>query len=295
MSETDAGPAANAVPRKTLGPILVFDIDTVPDVAGLRRSRELPRQLSDDDVLDVSVQQQRARNGSEFLPIHLQKIVAIACALREGQSFRIWSLGEPGDGEPELIRRFFDGIERYTPQLVSWNGGAFDLPVLQYRALMHGVGAARYWDWGDDDRDFRFNNYLARFHTRHLDLMDVLAMYQPRAYAGLDVMARLAGFPGKLGIGGGAVAAAVAAGRLAEVRSYCECDVMNTYLLYLRFRLMRGEMDSAEYARELALVRERITGLNAPHWRTFLDAWDRGDRRERGEVGACPAGSSDTH
>src|SRR5947208_7804359 len=70
------------------------------------------------------------------------------------------------------MRRFFEGIERYTPQLVSWNGGAFDLPVLQYRALMHGVGAARYWDWGDDDRDFRFNNYLARFHTRHLDLMD---------------------------------------------------------------------------------------------------------------------------
>ena len=65
---------------------------------------------------------------------------------------------------------------------------------------------------------------------------------------------------------------------------------MNTYLLYLRFRLMRGEMDAAEYARELAVVRERIAGSNAPHWRTFLDAWDRaGDREERPGVGACPA------
>ena len=64
---------------------------------------------------------------------------------------------------------------------MSWNGGGFDLPVLNYRALIHGVTAARYWDWGDDDREFKFNSYLGRYHTRHLDLMDVLAMYQPRA------------------------------------------------------------------------------------------------------------------
>ena len=78
----------------------------------------------------------------------------------------MWSLGEPDDAEPELIRRFFDGIERFTPQLVSWNGGGFDLPVLQHRALIHGVTAAKYWDWGDDDRDFKYNNYLSAATTR---------------------------------------------------------------------------------------------------------------------------------
>ena len=89
---------------------------------------------------------------------------------------------------------------------MSWNGGGFDLPVLNYRALIHGVTAAKYWDWGDDDREFKFNSYLGRYHTRHLDLMDVLAMYQPRASAGLDAMARLCGFPGKLGMDGSEVA-----------------------------------------------------------------------------------------
>ena len=83
----------------------------------------------------------------------------------------------------------------YTPQLVSWNGGGFDLPVLQHRALIHGVAAPRYWDWGDDDREFKFNNYLGRFHTRHLDLMDVLAMYQPRASAGSTRWRGCAAFP----------------------------------------------------------------------------------------------------
>jgi len=146
--------------------------------------------------------------------------------------------------------------------------------VLNYRALIHGVTAARFWEWGDNDRDFRYNNYLSRYHTRHIDLMDVLAMYQPRASAGLDVMARLAGFPGKLGMDGSEVHAAVRAGKLEDVRRYCETDVMNTYLLYQRFRLLRGELSAGEYAQEISLARERIAALNVPHWQEFLAAWD---------------------
>ena len=256
-------------------PILAFDIETVPDVAGIRRIHDIPPELSDADVLAWYGNFRRAHGGSDFAPLHLQRVVAIGCVLRESAALRVWSLGEASDPEAELIRRFFDGIERYAPQLVSWNGGAFDLPVLHYRALVHGIAAARYWDWGDGDRDFRGNHYLGRYHTRHIDLMDVLAMYQPRAFAGLDAMARLAGFPGKLGMGGAAVAAAVAAGRLDDVRNYCECDVMNTYLLYQRFRMMRGEIDAREYALEIGVVRDKLAALDASHWHSFRDAWDR--------------------
>ena len=125
-----------------------------------------------------------------------------ACVLRERDSVRVWSLGEATDSEGALIQRFFDGIEKYTPQIVSWNGGGFDLPVLNYRGLIHGVHAARFWDQGEDDRDFKWNNYISRYHARHLDLMDLMAMYQPRAAAPLDDIAQLMGFPGKIGIGG---------------------------------------------------------------------------------------------
>ena len=103
--------------------------------------------------------------------------------------------------------------------------------------------------------------------------MDVVAHYQPRASAGLDAMARLCGFPGKLGMDGSEVAAAIAAGRIHDVRSYCECDALNTYLVYQRFRLMRGELDAGEYSREISLVRERIAASDAPHWRAFMAKW----------------------
>ncbi|HEY1325907.1 MAG TPA: 3'-5' exonuclease [Casimicrobiaceae bacterium] len=255
-------------------PVLVFDLETIPDVAGIRRVYDIAPGVPDAGVLDWFSQQRRAASGSDFAPIHLQQVVAIGCALRDANGLRVWSVGEPDDPEPELIRRFFDGIERFTPQLISWNGSGFDLPVLHHRALVHGVPAARYWDWGDNDKDFRFNNYLGRYHTRHLDVMDVLSCYQPRASAGLDATARLCGFPGKLGMDGSAVARAVAEGRIVDVRRYCETDVMNTYLVYQRFRLMRGEVDAGGYASEISLVRERLAAIDAPHWKEFLAAWD---------------------
>src|ERR1700674_5820331 len=109
-------------------PVLAFDIETVPDTAGLRLLHALDPGLPDHDVAELALQRRRAQTGQDFLPLHLHRVVAIACALREGNSFRCWSLGAPADGEAELIRRFFDGIEKYTPQIVSWNGSGFDLP-----------------------------------------------------------------------------------------------------------------------------------------------------------------------
>jgi 3'-5' exonuclease len=255
-------------------PTLVFDIETVPDVAGLRRIHALPASLADADVLDWALQQRRAATGGDFLPPHLQRVVAIACALREGNALRIASVGAVEDPEAELIRRFFDLIDKHTPQLVSWNGGGFDLPVLNHRALIHGATAAKFWEWGDEDREFRFNSYLGRYHTRHLDLMDVLALYQPRNYASLDAMARLAGFPGKVGLEGPDVQAAYLAGRIEDIRRYCEADVLNTYLLYLRFQLLRGTLSAASYAQEVSLAREKIAASKEPHWRAFIAAWD---------------------
>ena len=164
-------------------------------------------------------------------------------------------------------------IDKYTPQLVSWNGGGFDLPVLHYRALIHGICAPRYWETGDEDREFKWNNYLSRYHTRHLDLMDFLALYTGRANAPLDDLAKLCGFPGKQGVDGSQVWSYFQQGRLAEIRNYCETDVVNTYLVYTRFRMMRGELGADAYRQELELVREALTRHEAPHWQAYLDAW----------------------
>ena len=160
---------------------LVFDIETVPDVEFGRRLFGL-EGLSDDEVGKAMQARARQESGSDFLPHEQHRIVAISCAFRSREGFRVWSLGDESATERELVLRFFDGIDKFTPELVSWNGGGFDLPVLHYRALRHQVAAPRYWETGDEDTAFRYNNYLGRFHWRHIDVMDVLSGYQaPRA------------------------------------------------------------------------------------------------------------------
>jgi len=144
---------------------------------------------------------------------------------------------------------------------------------LNYRALIHGVHAARFWDMGEDDRDFKWNNYISRYHSRHLDLMDVLAMYQGRGNAPLDQMAQLLGLPGKLGMDGSKVWDAFQQGHIAAIRNYCETDVANTYLLYQRFQLVRGVLDDAQYRRECELVRTTLSKSGENHWREFLAGW----------------------
>ncbi|ANN67457.1 3'-5' exonuclease [Bordetella bronchialis] len=258
-------------------PTLVFDLETLPDVAGLRRLNGWGADVPDAEVAERAFAERReATGGSDFLPLHLHRVAVIGCVFRDDQGFRVRTLGNPDDPEPVLLAGFFKTIERYTPKLVSWNGSGFDLPVLHYRSLIHGVAAPRYWDLGEDDRDFKFNNYIGRYHTRHIDLMDVLAKYNGRANAPLDQLAKLCGFPGKLGMDGGKVWEAWSQGKADEVRAYCETDVVNTWLVYCRWRFLRGELDAASYQEEIDLVRETLAASPAPHWKEYLAAWDQG-------------------
>jgi predicted PolB exonuclease-like 3'-5' exonuclease len=254
-------------------PVLVFDIETVPDVAGLRRLREGSDGLSDAEVVARATADREAVTGRAFLPHYLQRVVAIACVFRDDDGLRVRSLGDVGDGEAKLIGDFFKTVERYTPQLVSWNGGGFDLPVLHYRCLVHGIAAGRYWDLGDDDRDFKWNNYIGRYHMRHCDLMDILSMYQPRAAAPLDALAKLCGLPGKLGMDGSQVWQAWLDGRQDDIRNYCETDVMNTWMMYCRFQVMRGVQSPAAFDAEVALAKAALSSLPGAHWREYLTAW----------------------
>ena len=125
---------------------------------------------------------------------------------------------------------------------------------------------------GEEDREFKFNNYISRYHSRHTDLMDLLASTTARQRAaGRTCQAlrfsRQAGHGRQQGLG------SLEPGRADEVRAYCETDVVNTWLVYTRFRFLRGELDPVSYEAEIALVRDTLSASDAPHWKEYLDAW----------------------
>lgn len=243
-------------------PVLAFDIETVPDVAGIRKLFDLPGDLADAEVAEVAFQKRRVASGNDFLQPHLQRVVVVSCVLRDDEGVRVFSVGEPDTGEKETIQRFFEGIGRYKPQIVSWNGRGFDMPVLVSRGLVHGVTAEAFWN----------NNYTNRFQDRHVDVMDVLSLYGFRG-ASLDDMAQLSGFPGKIGMDGSQVWPEYQKGEIRKLRDYCEADVANTYLLYLRFQMMRGAHTPQRYAEECAQLRSLLEKRPEPHWQKFLSLW----------------------
>ena len=257
--------------------VLVFDIETVPDIEGGQRIFDL-QGLDDNSTAKAMAHLQQQKTGSSFLPLYLQRIVAISIVYRGmgddmGNMVTVRSLGERESTEAELLALFFEEIDERTPTLVSWNGSGFDLPVIHYRSLKNGISAPGYWEKGAHNDAFKKDNYLSRYHERHTDLKDVLASYNRNASGPLDHLSTLLGFPGKNGMDGSKVWDAYQAGNLKGIRDYCETDVLNTYLIYLKYQLMRGEIDQEKLDKEFTLLRTMLDNSAKEHLLNFSKSW----------------------
>ena len=254
--------------------ILSFDIKTIPDIDGGRRLYEL-EGLTDKEVANVMFHKRRQETGTELLRLHLHRIIAISIVLRTPDNVAMWSLGREDASEKQIIELFFDEIRKHVPTIVTWNGKAFDLPVLHYRSLVHGVQAPSYWETGENDQSFRWNNYLDRYLQRHTDLMEVLAGYEMHTNAPLDEIATLLGFPGKMSMSGTRVWDSFSCGDIQGIRNHCETEVLNTYLVFLRFELINGNLSPEQYEAECETIRSSLMDINKPHLTEFLNAWRR--------------------
>jgi 3'-5' exonuclease len=254
--------------------IMVFDIETIPDVEAGKSIYKIDPNLSTIDVIKVmhSINRQK-KNGSEFLPHYLHKIVAISVLIQDRDLIKIWSLGSIDDSEKKLIERFFSGLEMYQPTLVSWNGIAFDLPVIHYRSLLHQVISKTYWEVGESRTEFKWSNYINRYHYKHIDVMDLLSGYQKSASASLDHIAIILGLPGKMVLTADQVLSCYLEGDLQKIRNYCEIDVLNTYIVFLKTQLIRGIYDKPQYTSLCMLLKNQIEKLNLEHLHEFSTKW----------------------
>lgn len=221
--------------------VLVWDIETIPDISGFAAANNL---------FDKTAAEVRAAMGDKF-PKHIYHSIACIGALiahHDGDQWVVDALGAPHVGErseKELIASFVDRIAELTPQLVTFNGSSFDLPVLRYRAMTHSIAAL-----GLSTRP-----YFNRYTDDAIDLCDVLSSFTPAAKSSLHELCRVMGIPGKPeGIDGGEVEKYFRDGRIQDIADYCESDVVNTYRVWLRYELFRGKLtDTAFQASEANL------------------------------------------
>ena len=257
--------------------ILAFNIETIPDIDGGQKIHQL-QGLDDSSTSKALFHLRQQKTGSRKLPLYLQRIASISVVYRGmgedmGHEVSVRSLGDENSSEADLLKLFFDEIEQRTPTLVSWDGTGFDLPVIHYRSLKNNVSAPGYWEAGDNNNSFRHDNYLSRYHDRHTDLMDVLSSYNESEGAPLNDIALMLGYPGKQGMDDSQIWNEFKQGNIELIRHYGETGVLNNYLVYLRFQLIRGQITEDELSQEFTLLRNALENSELEHLKDFAETW----------------------
>ncbi len=254
---------------------LIFDTESIPDAKLLARIKYPAENLSPEEAVARAQAEARERSpsGSDFLPVTFQVPVA-ACVLRVAADLTLQALtclDAPQYRPRKIVEAFWSGLASYRAKyrdrirLVSFNGRGFDLPLFE-------LAAFRYGCMGRD----HFANGRRRYEGWHLDLMDWLTNYGAfRLVGGLNLLSKLLGNPGKMDVQGHQVYEMHRAGKLQEINDYCMFDTLDTYFVFLRTRVMAGDID---------LEQEHIAVLKAKEWmqaktaelpalKQYLDNW----------------------
>ncbi|MBY0514655.1 MAG: 3'-5' exonuclease [Gemmataceae bacterium] len=258
-------PAADAGTRTAF---LVVDTESVPDGRLVAAVKYPGENLSPEAAVERAQAEAREASwsGSDFLPVSFQVPVAV-CVLRAGPDFALQSvkcLDAPHFRPREIVNQFWFGVGHYKAKLVTFNGRGFDLPLLELAAFRYGISAREHYLGRD------------RFRGDELDLLDWLNNKGACRHAGgLDLLAKMIGLPGKMGVRGDQVYRLHREGRLAEINDYCLCDTLDTYFVFLRTRVLTGDLGPDQEAELVARAKALLAAKAAeqPVLRRYLDAW----------------------
>jgi predicted PolB exonuclease-like 3'-5' exonuclease len=219
---------------------LVIDSETVPDGKLLGLVKYKDENLNPDTAVLRAQKEAREQswNGSDFLPATFQVPVAV-CVLRVDDTFRlqkITALDAPQYRPREIVRTFWDGLSRHTAKLITFNGRSFDLPMLEVAAFRYGCAAPHY-----------FLNSRGGRSYQHIDILAWLNNFGACRHAGgLNLFSKLLGKPGKMETAGDQVYQLHCEGRLQDINDYCMFDTLDTYFVFLRTRVLTGELTLEE-------------------------------------------------
>ncbi|MDB1135013.1 3'-5' exonuclease [Candidatus Anaplasma sp. TIGMIC] len=267
-----------------LDSLLVFDIETIPDVDScdnlLGDSFDADADIFAKREAMVNYHLEITNGQNPFLRQPFHKIVAVsflrANIRREGghEYFALQEIRSGGtveSSEYDLVKGFFSYLASIRPRIVTFNGRTFDLPVLKYRAMLHGVQVGYLYKSGD-----KWNNYFQRYSVDwHCDLLDCLSDFGTSARVKMHEVCAVLGFPGKYGASGSDVADMYDRGELSKIRDYCETDVINTYLVYLRLMHHQERITTNCYNECVESMLTYLDNSGLEHMIGFKSEWER--------------------
>ncbi|MDD9336435.1 MAG: 3'-5' exonuclease [Wolbachia sp.] len=261
--------------------LLVFDIETVPDINSCKNLLNIGDNSSIEEKRDALIKYHLGiTNGQNpFLRQPFHQVIVISfllCNITYQSGYEVFTLQEIRSGgtldssEKELVKGFFNYIEEKEPRLVSFNGRTFDIPVLKYRAMVHGIQAGYFHKAGD-----KWNSYNQRYRSDwHCDLLESLSDFGASAKIKMNEICAAFNLPGKIGVDGSQVTCLYDSGKIQEIRDYCETDVINTYLIYLRFMHHQERITTESYNRSVKELLLYLESSEKEHMKKFIEEWE---------------------
>lgn len=258
----------------------IFDVESIVDGDLVAKIRYPGESLTPEQAIANYCQEQFETTGSEFIPYtyHIPISVAIIKLAIDFKIVDIVTLDSPEYRPHVITKHFWDGWRIYKmPTLVTFNGRTFDIPLMELAAFRYGISIPDWFNINDRSYQQRRNRYNL---DAHLDLQEVVTNFgSTRLNGGLNLMANLLNKPGKMGVQGHMVQAMYQAGQLDQINDYCRCDVLDTYFIFLRTKVLAGKLTLDQ---ELELVEQtkewlQTRSLEFPVYAEYLNNigdWD---------------------
>lgn len=245
--------------------IFVFDCETILDARALLGvlDRDVIDECIRDGELDERLLSQRAmeiykeKRGTEFLPVCFHKVVSISAVVADefGSFMRVSTLD--ASSEKERISQFLNFINKHNPRLISFNGKGFDLPMIMSRAMIYNLSAPAYFEVENREQNkSKWDNYRYKFSDRfHMDLLSEISDYKAVSGLNLNYLCKSMNLPGKYDVSGDDVMGLYYENKIDKIDEYCQSDVLNTYWLFLKYELLRGNILIEDYANHINKMR----------------------------------------
>lgn len=244
--------------------ICVFDCETIPDFSLVRKNFDV-EGLSEYDAIIKAQTEYETLHHTTFLPLAYHRVVALSAVIADefGRFVKVGDFGNGSDHEKEIISHFFSFIEEKNPKLVSFNGRGFDMPMLLIRAMKYNLSIPAYFDNSNPRLNkTKWENYRQRYAEEfHTDLLDSLGGFGAVRNLKLDTLCTMAGLPGKYDVSGDQVFELFYLHQIDKIREYCQSDVLNTYWLYLKYELLKGNLALQDYYSFLQTMQDKLPAL----------------------------------
>ena len=256
---------------------LIFDIETVGDGDLIQKVRYPYENLTPREAVTKYRRQLMEETGKDILPgtFVLPVSVAIAKVAADYRLTEITVLDAPAFRPQEIVRRFWQGWQHYDrPTLVTFNGRGYDMPIMELAAYRFGISVPAWFNVDSKSFEQSRNRYN---HEAHLDLQDLLSNFGAfRMSGGLNLLASLINKPGKSGVDGSQVQDMYWNGQVEQINDYCRCDVLDTYFVFLRSRVLIGRLTLQEEATLTQMTREMLDEQAEDHvaYKHYLATWD---------------------